>query len=598
HFYLPFFGDFPSFLFLIFSRKLRTNPLFSVPNPYLCTVNNLERLLDLYRMDQRINQIVEQLPSSPPTRLQITGMVGAQDSFVLAACYLTQPQSHLLVANDKEEAAYLQNNLSHLLGKKPIHFFPDSFKRPMFFEVLNSNNALQRTEVINKITSSAATGQIIVTYPEALFEKVVAPAVLNKTRMSISVQETVDVDTLIEILIEYGFERVDFVYEPGQFSIRGGIIDIFSYGNEWPYRIELFDEEVETIRTFNPTTQLSQQNIAKVSIVPNINTKFSQDEKVSLFGVLPEQTAIWIKDFQMLLDKLQMCFEQSEKFAQSISVTDETELAELFRDRAFILPREVIEDVQQFPLVLLKEGKSQFDIKQKIVFTTKPQPSFNKNFQLLIEDLQQNRDKGIENYLFTENPRQIERFYAIFEDIGADVQFHPINKAIHLGFVDLDLKIACYTDHQIFERFHKYKLRRGFTKDQAINLRMLRELKPGDFVTHLDHGVGRYSGLEKININGHVQESVRLIYKNNDLLYVSINSLHKISKFVGREGTAPKLSKLGSESWKNLKRRTKKKVKDIARELIQLYAKRKASKGHAFPEDGYLQNELEASFIY
>ena len=300
----------------------------------------------------------------------------------------------------------------------------------------------------------------------------------------------------------------------------------------------------------------------------------------------------------MLLDRLQMCFESSEKFAQTISATDETELAELFRDRAFILPRHIMEDVTKFPMVFLKEGEKEFPIDEKVVFTTKPQPSFNKNFKLLIEDLENNQKQTITNYLFTENPRQIERFYAIFEDIGASVEFHPVDKAIHSGFIDLDLKIACYTDHQIFERFHKYKLRRGFTKDQAINLRMLRELKTGDFVTHLDHGIGRYSGLEKININGHVQESVRLIYKNNDLLYVSINSLHKISKFVGREGTAPKLSKLGSETWKNLKRKTKKKVKDIARELIQLYAKRKASKGHAFPEDSYLQTELEASFIY
>ncbi|MEM9819639.1 MAG: transcription-repair coupling factor [Bacteroidota bacterium] len=561
-------------------------------------MNNLERLLALYRTDQRINRIVKQLIATPPARLQITGMLGAQDSFVLAATYLAQPQSHLLIARDKEEAAYFQNNLQNLLGKKPVHFFPDSFKRPRFFDVLNSSNVLQRTEVINKVTSSEAAGQLIISYPEALFEKVVAPAVLNKTRMSIAVNENVEVDFLIEVLVEYGFERVDFVYEPGQFSIRGGIVDIFSYGNEWPYRVELFDEEVESIRTFDPLTQLSKRNIAKVSIVPNINTKFSQDQKVSLFGVLPENTTIWIKDFQMLLDRLQMCFEASEKFAQTISATDETELAELFRDRAFILPRHVMEDVNLFPLIFLKEGKNGFAIDDKVVFTTKPQPSFNKNFKLLIEDLQNNQAQTITNYLFTENPRQIERFYAIFEDIGASVEFHPVDKAIHAGFVDLDLKIACYTDHQIFERFHKYKLRRGFTKDQAINLRMLRELRPGDFVTHLDHGVGRYSGLEKININGHVQESVRLIYKNNDLLYVSINSLHKISKFVGREGTAPKLSKLGSETWKNLKRKTKKKVKDIAKELIQLYAKRRASKGHAFPEDDYLQNELEASFIY
>ncbi|HEB62525.1 MAG TPA: transcription-repair coupling factor, partial [Bacteroidetes bacterium] len=357
-------------------------------------------------------------------------------------------------------------------------------------------------------------------------------------------------------------------------------------------------EEVESIRTFDPLTQLSKTNIARVSIIPNINTKFTNTEKVTLFKVLPENTVIWIKDFQILIDKLQLCFEKAEIFAKTISAVDESDLAALFRDRAFILPNEIISDAQQFPIVILDKAIPELAISKKINFKSLPQPSFNKNFKLLIEDLNQNTAKGITNYILTDNPKQIERFYAIFQDLDAQVQFHPIKKAIDKGFVDLDMKVACYTDHQIFQRFHKYKLRRGFTKDQALNLKMLRELSPGDFVTHIDHGIGRYSGLEKINIAGHVQESVRLVYKNNDLLYVSINSLHKISKFSGKEGKVPKLSKLGSETWKNLKRKTKKKVKDIAAELIKLYAKRRASKGHAFPPDGYMQNELEASFIY
>jgi len=524
--------------------------------------------------------------------------VGAQDSFVMSATYLASEGSHLIISNSKEEAAYLQNNLSNLLGKKPVHFFPDSFKRPMFFEVLNTNNVLQRTEIISKISRPESKGNIIVTYPAALFEKVVAPNVLDETRLDIIKGENMDVDFIIEVLIEYGFERVDFVYEPGQFSIRGGIVDIFSYGNEWPYRVELFDEEIESIRTFHPTTQLSQQNIARISIIPNINTKFSREQKVSLFSVLSENTSVWIQNFELLIDRLQLSFEKAEEFAKTISSTNESELAEVFRDRAFILPKDVIQDVDGLSLVVLNSAKQMFSIDEKITYASKPQPSFNKNFDLLIRNIQQANKDGIETFLFTDNPRQIERFYNIFEDLKADIIIHPVDKAINEGFIDPDKKIACYTDHQIFERFHKYKLRKGFTKDQALNLKMLRELHVGDFVTHIDHGVGRYSGLEKITVSGHTQESVRLIYKNNDVLYVSINMLHKISKFVGKEGIAPKLSKIGSESWKNLKRRTKKKVKDIAKELIKLYAQRKASKGHAFPEDGYLQNELEASFIY
>lgn len=560
--------------------------------------NNLDHLLSLYKEDTRIAEIISATEGEQPARLRLSGMAGAQESFVLAGTFMNAGHSHLIVANDKEEAAYIQNNLANLLKGKSIRFFPDSFKRPMFFEELNPTNGLLRTETINKVVNSTVNGEIVVTYPEALFEKVVAPEVLNAQRVSIQKGEDMDVDFLIEALIEYGFKREDFVYEPGQFSIRGGIIDIFSFGNDYPYRIELFDDEVESIRTFDPTTQLSKRKIAQVSIIPNINTEFSQDQKVSMLGVIPENTIVWVKDFQVLLDKLAQCFEKAETFAKAISLLEEEELKEIFRDRAFIRPNEIIEDVKRFSIMCFSDSAQPIEFDDKVVFATRPQPSFNKNFKLLIENLQENSNEKIENYLFAENPKQIERFYSIFEDLEANVQFHPIPTSINEGFIDIDLNIACYTDHQIFQRFHRYKLRQGFTKDQAINLRMLRELTPGDFVTHMDHGVGRYSGLEKIDINGHIQESVRLIYKNNDILYVSINSLHKISKYVGKEGTAPKLDKIGSEAWKNLKRRTKKKVKDIASELIKLYAKRKATPGHPFQPDGYLQNELEASFIY
>ncbi len=561
-------------------------------------MENLKRLLELYRDDKRTADITTSIRSATPVRLQLLGMMGAQEAFVLSGSYLADPRHYLIIANNKEEAAYLQNTLVSLSEDKPIRFFPDSFRRPMFFQELNNTNVLERTETINRLSSSRSAGEIIVTYPEALFEKVVAPQVLEANRINLAVGEETDVDFLIEILTEYGFAREDFVYEPGQFSVRGGIVDIFSYGNEYPYRVELFDEEVESIRTFDPTTQLSVRKIAEVSIVPNINTKFKRKDKVSLFRVLPDDAVIWVKDFQVLLDKLSQCFEKAEVFADTLSNLDESELAELFRDRAFIRPTEIVEDIKRYPIISLTDSVQPMEFEKKVVYNARPQPSFNKNFNLLIENLNGNTREGIDNYLFTDNVKQIERFYSIFEDLDAHVHFHPIPKAIHQGFVDLDLRVACYTDHQIFERFHRYKLRQGFTKDQALNLRMLRELQPGDYVTHIDHGVGRFSGLEKININGHIQESVRLVYKNNDLLYVSINSLHKISKYTGKEGSVPKVDKLGSDAWKNLKRRTKNKLKDIAGELIKLYAKRRASQGFAFPPDGYLQNELEASFIY
>jgi transcription-repair coupling factor (superfamily II helicase) len=562
-------------------------------------VKNLERLINIYKKDERVKKIHAELENTPSARLLISGMRGAIDAFVISSVYRNAQKSHLVIANDKERAAYLQNTLTNLFEKKNIHFFPDSFKRPTNFEKLNSSNILERTRAISRISNSKAKGELVVTYPEAIFEKVVDPKLLRENRINIVKGESLDVDSIIELLVGYGFRREDFVYEPGQFSIRGGIVDIFSYGNEYPYRIELFDDEVESIRVFNPVNQLSIQDIQSVSIIPNINTEFSSSDKVSLLQVMPEDTVVWIDNVSFLIDRLQNCFEKAEEFAKTISILDNSELAEAFRDRSFIYPKDIVDTIEPFQMICLSRSDHDPEFTAKVQFHVKPQPSFNKNFELLIRDLTENRKNKIENYLFTDNPRQIERFYSIFQDLNADVHLHPIAQSIYQGFIDVEQKIACYTDHQIFERFHRYKLKQGFNKNQAMNVRLLRELQVGDYVTHIDHGVGKYSGLEKIEINGHVQESVRLKYKNNDILYVSINSLHKISKFVGKDSDKqPKLSKLGSDAWKTLKRKTKKKMKDMAGELIKLYAKRKASKGFAFPEDGYLQNELEASFIY
>ena len=567
-------------------------------NTIFALVENLSKILEKYQGDERIKAITKRCIAPNPARLMVQGMVGAQDSFVLAAIFHEIGHSQIFIASDKEEAAYFQNTLDLIIEKPKVHFFPDSFKRPMAYEELNNHNVLDRTECINRVNQYQGKGQIVVTYPEAIFEKVVDPRLLDANKILLAKGETLDVDTIIEVLVEYGFERVDFVYEPGQFSIRGGIVDIFSYGNEWPYRVELFDEEIESIRTFNPTTQLSLKNIERISIIPNINSGFKQEEKVPLFSVFSEDTVVWIRDLDIVLDKLQMCFDKSEEFAKSINVNTEEELKRVFDERAFIYPDEVMQSLEPFDIIINKKSRLEIKVDELINFESKPQPSFNKNFKLLIEDLERNDKAGLETFIFTDSTKQIERFYSIFEDLGADVNIHPVNKSIYEGFIDASVNLACYTDHQIFERFHRYRLKKGFTKEQALNLKMLRELQPGDFVTHIDHGVGKYSGLEKIEVGGKVQESVRLLYQNNDILYVSINSLHKISKFVGKDGKPPRLNKIGGDAWKALKRKTKKKVKDIAKELIKLYAKRKASKGHAFPMDGYLQNELEASFIY
>jgi transcription-repair coupling factor (superfamily II helicase) len=560
-------------------------------------VNSINELLEKYIKDQRTQTLADALVA-PKARVQLSGMIGAQNAFVFGAAFLAQPRSHLVIAIDKEDAEAFQANVEAILEKKNTLFFPDSFKDPIRFENLKKENISTRSEVVNQLTNSTTSGELVITYPEALFEKVVSPKVLSDSRIDIKITENLDINFLIQILVEYGFQRSEFVYEPGEFSIRGGIIDIFSYGNEKPYRIELFDEEVESIRTFDPATQLSLQKISKIGIVPNINTRFDKTQKVSLFSVLPEDTVVWIEDFQLVLDKLQICFDKAQDFATTISVLDESDAAEIFRDRAFLYPKDVIEDLESFPLVIMGNAQQPYQLTKKIEYRSKPQTSFNKNFSMLIGNLHENTSSLIENYIFTDSPKQIERFYAIFEDLKAEVTFHPIPHGIHKGFIDNDLKIACYTDHQIFERYHRHRTKKGFSSDQAMTVKTIRDLQAGDFVTHIDHGVGRFSGLEKITINGKQQESVRLIYKDRDILYVSINSLHKISKFMGKEGDEPKLHKLGSDTWKNQKAKAKKQIKDMAHELIKLYALRKNAPGFAFSKDGYLQNELESSFVY
>lgn len=558
----------------------------------------LQQLLSAYRQDERVRQLVEAIGQRTKGRIQLRQLAGAQGSFVLLAAYLQQPRLQLWIAQDQEEAAYIQNTLDNLLPDRPVRLLPDSFKRPGYFAELNSHHILQRTEVVNQISTDQAIPEIIVTYPEALVEKVIQPAALTISRISIVQGETLDLDFALELLLDYGFQKVDFVYEPGQFSIRGGIVDIFSYGNEWPYRVELFDVEVESIRTFDPMTQLSRRQVSRVNIIPDAQRGFKEEDKVSLFNILPDNAVLWIADPAFMLDRCQEVYASAMEHIPDVLPGEEVELVAFFKRKPLVSPTRIIEGMEAFTTVFTGKLPDRVKPDLTIDFGGKAQPHFNKNFNLLLDDLRRRNKEGYGFYLFTDNPRQVERFHAIFQDLEAKVVIHPVVKAIHQGFMDPTLKLLCYTDHEIFNRFHAYKLRRGFTRDQAINLRMLKELTPGDFVTHIDHGVGRYSGLEKIEVNGHVQESVRIIYKNNDILYVGINSLHKLSRYIGKDGTEPQLNRLGSDTWIKLKAKTKRKVKDIARDLIALYARRRAATGFAHAPDGYLQNELEASFIY
>jgi transcription-repair coupling factor (superfamily II helicase) len=559
-------------------------------------LESLNDILLAFRKASHVRQLTDWLGDDASRSVRLSGLAGAQFSFLLAAVQQEKPGHHVVIATDKEEAAYLFNNLEAILENKQIWFLPDSFKRPALFDELNNTQVLQRSETINQFTSGLAKSNIMVTYPEALFECVVTPEKLKETRIDIGVQEKLDLDFLMEVLNEYGFERSDFVYEPGQYAIRGCIVDIFSYGNEMPYRIELFDDIVERIRVFDPEDQLSKRNIARVMIVPNLNTRFEREDKVSIFRLLNQEVVLWTTDLSNLRDRLQQCFDAAKQYAGRLHELEDEALVKILRERVFVRPAEAMEGIASFKTVYLSAGEEKPSIN--ISFQGQSQPDFHRKFDLLIENLHQNEKDGLKTFITTDNARQIERLYAIFDDLKAEVRFEPLMIAIDQGFVDKSLGIACYTDHQIFQRYHTYRLRKRFSRDQAISLKLLKELQPGDFVTHIDHGVGRYSGLEQLNFNGQIQEAVRIVYQNNDLLYVGINSLHKLSKYVGKDGTEPKIHKLGSDAWKNLKQRTKAKVKDIAAELIKLYARRKASKGHAFGPDNYLQHELEASFIY
>jgi transcription-repair coupling factor (superfamily II helicase) len=467
-----------------------------------------------------------------------------------------------------------------------------------------------RTECLTRFSSPTGGGRVgaIITYPEALFEKVVLPKTLSANIISIKQGDTIDTNSIYEKFVGYGFQRTDFVFEPGQFAVRGGILDIYSFGNEKPYRVELFGNEVDSIRIFDPETQLSERKLLQVSIIPNVETQFDSGEKVSIMEFLPENTVVWSEDWDFIKEKIEQQEEDLQLYLELLkqnpvnrsadeedNYLSKTEVSEI----DFVHAAVIEEQIKQRHIIEFG-NKAYFAKGQQttINFATKEQPAFNRNFDLLIKNLKEYEVQQYNIYLFAENPKQLERLHVIFTDLKAEINVIPVPTSIHEGFIDDDLKTVCYTDHQIFQRYHKYKVKQAFSKNKALTLKMLRELQPGDYVTHIDHGVGVYSGLQKIEANGRMQEAVRIQYKDGDLLYVNISSLHKIGKYSGKEGTVPKMNKLGSDVWNKLKDKTKRQVKDIATDLIKLYAQRKSQEGFAHSPDNYMQTELEASFIY
>jgi transcription-repair coupling factor (superfamily II helicase) len=530
--------------------------------------------------------------------LALKGLVGSSLSFVLADALKTSEKPFLVIFNDKEEAAYHLNDLEQLVGEKEVLFYPGSYRRPYQLEETDNANVLLRAEVLNRINSRKKSA-LIVTYPDALFEKVVTRKDLDKNTLKIKLEDSLSLDFLNEVLFEYKFKRVDFVSEPGEFSVRGGIVDVFSFSNDEPYRIEFFGDEVESIRTFDVETQLSKEKVSKIAIIPNVQNKFLNETRESFLKYIAQNTLIFSSDLDLLFSRLDSFFEKAEEAFKKLSTeTKHTTPKELFVD-ADLFKKELAS------FQLLTTGNHTADISFKpITFHTKPQPSFNKKFDLLIEDFNINHKKGYTNYLFCTSEQQAKRFHDIFEEVTSTplstnkVHYKTIVFSLFQGFIDDDLKIVCYTDHQIFERYHKFHLKNGYAKKQAITLKELNRLEIGDYVTHMDHGIGKFGGLQKIDVEGKKQEAIKLLYGDRDILYVSIHSLHKISKFNGKDGAPPKIYKLGSGAWKKVKEKAKSRVKKIAFDLIKIYAKRRLEKGFQYGPDGYLQNELEASFIY
>jgi transcription-repair coupling factor (superfamily II helicase) len=568
---------------------------------------NLQTLLGLYQNDNRLKQLAAGLSlSHPKMHITLRHLKGASINFIASTLWQLSDANHVFVLNDREEAAYFHNDLEQLTKALDICYFPDSFKKAGDFKHFNSSHVMLRTEALAHFSakeSNALHKKVLVTYPEALFEKVVNAKALSTQMIHLKTSMDLDVNALMEQLVGLGFKREDFVYEPGQFAMRGGIFDIYSFGNEHPYRIELFGNEVDSIRLFNPETQLSERKLLQVSIIPNVETQFETKEKVSLLDYLPEETVFWFKDFSFLIDKLEH-YEQNlpEQLNQHQSITAidiEEQSIQPFTLDDFETVQQWKRNILDRHIIHWTDTDAEVQSKETVVdFHTEHQPVFNRNFELLIANLQKQISAGYEAYIFAENAKQLERLRTIFEDSGAQINFVPIPLSLSKGFIDEEKKVLVYTDHQIFQRYHKYKIKQAYTKGKAITLKALRELQPGDYVTHIDHGVGVYSGLQKIEVNGNLQEAIRILYRDNDVLYVNINSLHKISKYTGKEGTLPKVNKLGSDAWEKLKNKTKRQVKDIASDLIKLYAKRKASQGFAHSPDSYLQTELEASFFY
>lgn len=542
----------------------------------------------LYNEHPCVKELNELSRENAIRKIRLKGLAGSSKALVLSSVCRKNQLIHLVILPEKEDAAYFYNDLVSITGDENIFFFPSTYKRSVRYEQTEPANIVLRTEVLNFLGSGKRKG-VIVTHPESVLEKVLNRKNLKKNTFIINKGDKLSLEFLEELLQEYHFERVDFVYEPGQYSIRGSIADVFSYSSDLPYRIDFFGEEVDSIRTFNTDDQLSVELKNQVSVIPNIQDVLIEEVTDSLFEFLPKSSVIWIDDALFVKSRIDEIYTATLEREKSGQITN--------RQKTIIDGIQFSEQCRPFKVIEFGNN-TLFDPEKTFGFHTEPQPVFNKNFDFLSDRLISNNIEGYGTWIISESQSQIDRLKDIFAEINPDAVFNTVLLNLHGGFTDHDLKVSVFTDHQIFDRYHKFRIRGYFTRKESISIKELTGLNPGDYVVHIDHGIGRFGGLEKIEVNGKIQEAIKLVYKDNDILYVAIHSLHRISKYKGKDNTEPKIYKLGSGAWQKLKQSTKRKVKDIAKDLIHLYAKRMSSPGYSFSPDSYLQRELEASFIY
>ncbi len=543
---------------------------------------------NLYRGHPNFDPLKKQILDVDQGNIAIEGLRGSSRSLLLASLFNSVSTTHFVILPEKEDAAYFYNDLISVLGDEQVFFFPSSYKRSIQYGRTEAANIVLRTEVLNYL----GTGKrkcIIVSYPEAILEKVISKKVLKKNTLSVGEGDSLSMDFLEEVLTEYNFSRVDFVYEPGQFAVRGSIVDIFSYAADKPFRLDFFGDDIESIRYFNPDDQLSIEKVKKVSIVPNIQDITIEKTNDDISEFIPPSSLIWMEDFIITKERIDSIFKSSW--------TNEDDERNINKPDLAITGTDLQSALSKFRI--LEFGSKPFNpVSSKYNFATSPQPSFNKDFELLGAKLLESSDMGYSNLIISGSKSQINRIQDIFKEINPGLTFGTELINLHEGFTDHDLAISIFTDHQIFDRYHKFHIKGIFTQKESLSIKELTSLNPGDYIVHIDHGIGKFGGLEKVEINGKIQENIKLVYKDNDTLYVGIHALHRISKYKGKDNAQPRIYKLGTGAWQKLKARTKKKIKDIARDLILLYAKRREIDGFSFSPDSYLQRELEASFIY